>query len=130
MASNKKTVSIIAFLKRKPGMSHDEFYHHWLNVHGPLVKPWATKHGFLEYRQIHLLPSINAERASVGPENKANTGLENWDGCATFELESIEVFEAAFRDPYYLDVIAKDEDKFVDKAAGVMRRRGELNRVI
>ena len=118
------------FLKRKPGLSHDEFYDHWLNVHGPLVKPWATKHGFLEYRQIHLLPSINANRAAVGPESTSNTELEKWDGCATFELKSLEAFEAACRDPYYLEVIAKDEDKFVDKAAGVTGRRGELNRIV
>ncbi|CAK7217844.1 hypothetical protein SCUCBS95973_003284 [Sporothrix curviconia] len=126
-----KTVSIIAFLKRRPGLTHEQFYHHWVNVHGPLVVPWAKKHGFLEYRQIHLYPALNANRAVVGPEIAGrNTELENWDGCAIFELESLEKFEAAFQDPYYKDLIAKDEEAFVDKAAGVMRRRGELNRII
>lgn len=48
----KKTVSIVAFMKRKPGLTHEQFYHHWVNVHGPLVKPWAKKHGFLKYRQV------------------------------------------------------------------------------
>lgn len=156
----KKTVSIVAFMKRKPGLTHEQFYHHWVNVHGPLVKPWAKKHGFLEYRQvgfrsllralarrrsprrlvllvlltslqIHLYPALNANRAVVGPEIAGrNTELENWDGCAVFELESLEKFEAAFQDPYYKDLISKDEEQFVDKAAGVMRRRGELNRII
>lgn len=47
-----------------------------------------------------------------------------------FELESLEKFEAAFQDPYYKDLISKDEEQFIDKSAGVMRRRGELNRII
>ncbi|KAL1894242.1 hypothetical protein Sste5346_006028 [Sporothrix stenoceras] len=129
--SPKKTVSIVAFMKRKPGLTHEQFYHHWVNVHGPLVKPWAKKHGFLEYRQIHLYPALNANRAVVGPELAGqNTELENWDGCAVFELESLEKFEAAFQDPYYKDLISKDEEQFIDKSAGVMRRRGELNRII
>ncbi|KIH90559.1 hypothetical protein SPBR_01046 [Sporothrix brasiliensis 5110] len=127
----KKTVSIVAFMKRKPGLTHEQFYQHWVHVHGPLVKPWAQKHGFLEYRQIHLYPALNANRTVVGPERAGrNTELENWDGCAVFEIESLERFEAAFEDPYYKDVIAKDEEQFIDKAAGVMRRRGELNRII
>ncbi|OAA58632.1 Dimeric alpha-beta barrel [Niveomyces insectorum RCEF 264] len=126
-----KTYSVVAFLKRKPGLTPDEFYHHWVNVHGPLVRPWAVKHGFLEYRQIHLKPAVNADRPVVGPEKAGvNTELQNWDGCATFELASLDAFTAAFQDPYYQTVIAKDEDKFVDKAAGVMRRYGELNRIV
>lgn len=81
--------------------------------------------------QIHLYPALNANRVVVGPEIAGrNTELENWDGCAVFELESLEKFEAAFQDPYYKTLIAEDELKFVDKAAGVMRRRGEKNQII
>ncbi len=83
------------------------------------------------HRQIHLAAALNGERAAVGPE-KAGTSavLEEWDGCATFELPSLEQFEAAFQDPYYINLISKDEETFVDKKRGVIRRRGYTNRVI
>ncbi len=42
----------ISFLRKNPDISHEEFYHHWEKVHGPLVKPWAKKHGFISYKQV------------------------------------------------------------------------------
>lgn len=41
----------VSYLKKKPEMSLEEFYNHWENVHGPLVKPWMEKHGFISYTQ-------------------------------------------------------------------------------
>jgi hypothetical protein len=53
--SEKKTVSSVAFIKRKPGLTPEEFYHHWENIHGPLVKPWVKKHGFISYTQVQII---------------------------------------------------------------------------
>ena len=30
-------MTLIALLKRKPGMSAEDFHDHWRNTHGPLV---------------------------------------------------------------------------------------------
>lgn len=46
----------ISFLKKRPDISHEQFYHHWQNIHGPLVKPWMEKHGFLSYTQVSCYP--------------------------------------------------------------------------
>ena len=43
--------SMVFFIKRKDGMSPDAFYKYWEGVHGPLVKPWAERHG-LTYKQV------------------------------------------------------------------------------
>lgn len=51
--------TMVAFIKRKEGMSLEEFYKYWEEVHGPLVKPWAEKHG-LTYKQVSFLPSIRS----------------------------------------------------------------------
>lgn len=31
-------IKIISLLRRKEGMTHEEFVHHWENVHGPMLK--------------------------------------------------------------------------------------------
>jgi hypothetical protein len=52
---NEKTVFSISFLKKRPDITHEQFYSHWENVHGPLVKPWMEKHGFVSYTQVRNL---------------------------------------------------------------------------
>lgn len=47
-----RIVASIAFVKRNPAMTPEQFYHHWEHVHGELVRPWARKHGFVSYRQV------------------------------------------------------------------------------
>ena len=56
---NEKTVFSISFLKKRPDITHEQFYNHWENVHGPLVKPWMEKHGFVSYTQVrNSLPTL------------------------------------------------------------------------
>lgn len=55
--ADEKIICSISYLKKKPDMTLEEFYNHWVNVHGPLVKPWMEKHGFLSYTQVNKSPS-------------------------------------------------------------------------
>ncbi|CAH0028886.1 unnamed protein product [Clonostachys rhizophaga] len=131
-------VCSIAFLKKNPSLTHDEFYHHWSQVHGPLVKPWMEKHGITGYTQVNATPQLNDAAAAtpLGPEKKRDKGkggedpLGGFDGAAVIEAPSWDVLEGAFADEYYRDVIAKDEERFLDRGAGVLRKRGLVNRVI
>lgn len=50
------TVCSISFLKKRPDITHEEFYHHWEKIHGPLIKPWMEKHGVLSYTQVRGRP--------------------------------------------------------------------------
>jgi hypothetical protein len=42
-------------------------------------------------------------------------GHTEFDGIAVFVVPSLEHFNNAFNDPYYIEVIEPDEKKFVDK---------------
>jgi hypothetical protein len=57
-----------------------------------------------------------------------------YDGIALFEITSLETFGAAFADPYYVEKIKPDEDRFLDRNApgdGVlMRHQGKLVKII
>ena len=51
---------VTTFFRRHPDIAEDEFYDYWYNVHGPLVTPWALKHGVMEYTQVSLLTTLSA----------------------------------------------------------------------
>lgn len=42
----------IFYLRRKPGMSKEQFYDHWEHVHAKKVAPWAERVGVVSYRQV------------------------------------------------------------------------------
>lgn len=72
--------TMVAFIKRKEGMSLEDFYKYWEDVHGPLVKPWAEKHG-LTYKQVSLCPCSVAARLLWSPSSslRSDSGTDNTD---------------------------------------------------
>ncbi|RYP79150.1 hypothetical protein DL771_000128 [Monosporascus sp. 5C6A] len=59
------TLVCIAFFRRKPGVTAREFYDYWEHVHGPLVRLWIEKYGFVGYTQTGLCfpgNSTNSEK--------------------------------------------------------------------
>ena len=75
-------VKLIALLKRKPGISPEEFERRWLEGHTPLS---TRLPGLLGYR-------INMATA----RQPAGTGEPLYDGTAEMWWESIDAMEAAF----------------------------------
>lgn len=53
-------IKMIALLKRKPDLSHDEFLDHWINVHGPLARGIP---GIRRYVQSHIV--TEQQRADI-----------------------------------------------------------------
>ncbi|KAF1954557.1 hypothetical protein CC80DRAFT_550164 [Byssothecium circinans] len=118
--TEKNSIQIIAYIKRNPALSLEEFYSHWREKHAPIIVPWAEKYGFRRYQQIHaagtILPNnIPTTSSPSAPENE----MEEFDGIAIFVVQSLEDLEAAFNDEYFRNVIQRDEKKFLD-----MERRG------
>ncbi|KAH7041088.1 EthD domain-containing protein [Microdochium trichocladiopsis] len=119
----------IAYIRRHPDMTPEQFYEHWEYTHGVIVKPWAERHGLI-YTQVHLKPKYKDDVPAIGPENPDGAPLlDDYDGCALFEIDSFEQFAAAFEDEYYKTVIEPDERRFIDKQVGVMRVRGEVKKI-
>jgi hypothetical protein len=51
-AGKTKVMRVSMYLKKKAGMSQEEFNHYWSHVHGPLVRPLVEKYGILKYTQV------------------------------------------------------------------------------
>lgn len=53
-AIKTKLVRVTLYIRKKEGLSQDEFNQYWSKVHGPLVKRMIEKHGILKYNQVRL----------------------------------------------------------------------------
>lgn len=83
-------------IKRKDGLSHQEFSNHWRNTHAPLA---ISIPGVQRYVQNHALP------VSRGPSH---------DGIVELWLESPETAKAAFKSSEYRQGAYLDEPNFVN----------------
>lgn len=108
----------------RPDLTESEFYNHWYTVHGPLCAPWALHYNIVEYTQYHT-PLALREALSSGRDGEFKTGSP-FEACADFYVKDYKDYLAAFRDPYYLEVVKKDEDNFVDKGQVAQGARGGI----
>ena len=93
-------VKTITFIKRKPGMSVEEFGNYWRNKHAPIVLKLP---GLRRYVQCHTIPS--------GYRN----GEPAYDGVAEVWFDSTDAMRATGATPEYRAVRA-DEANFIDLA--------------
>ncbi|MCJ1467526.1 hypothetical protein MMC07_006151 [Pseudocyphellaria aurata] len=107
-----ESLRIVIFLKRRSDITEEQMYHHWEHVHAPLVVPWAVKHGFKKYT---LLPTPMKSREEIYAVLQPPLhGTMDYEGMVELEVESLEKFTAACKDPYFVNVIKPDEINFLD----------------
>ena len=94
-------IKLICFIKRKPGMSIDDFHEYWRNGHGPLVASTKSGQHALRYEQNHRARS-DYERDPDG-----------FDGCTEQWFTSVEDFWASVQEDDY-KLIDEDMPKFMD----------------
>jgi uncharacterized protein (TIGR02118 family) len=96
-------VKLFAFLRRREGMTYDEFVTHWRDHHGPLIRdtPELARH-IVRYEQHR--------RHESGPWS----GTDDLDGVAVQWFTSLDDFKAFVADPQYAALIAPDEQRFLD----------------
>jgi uncharacterized protein (TIGR02118 family) len=96
-------VKLFAVLRRNPSMSHEEFVDHWRNHHGPLIAgtPELARH-IVRYEQH--------------PRHRpdALSGTEGVDGVAEQWFASIDDFVGFISEPAYAELVAPDEQRFLD----------------
>jgi uncharacterized protein (TIGR02118 family) len=95
-------IKLICFLKRKPGMSVDEFHQYWRDHHAPLVASTKSGQHAVRYEQNH--------RAG---DPQDHLGASDYDGVTIQWFESVAAFEASIHEPDYADIGA-DLSKFLD----------------
>jgi len=96
-------VKLFAFLKRREGLSHEEFVAHWRDHHGPLIAghPSLSSH-ILRYEQH--------------PRHRPDplSGSDDLDGVAVQWFNSIDDFLGFIQDPAYAELVHPDENRFLD----------------
>jgi uncharacterized protein (TIGR02118 family) len=102
-------VKLIVGLRRRPGMSADEFHRYWREVHPPIVQGVTEFFRYVrKYVQSHALgaglPGFPAEE-------------RGYDGFAELWFDTADDVGRAFAEPRYLEVIRPDERKFLDLPA-------------
>lgn len=108
-------IKVIGLIKRKPGISREEFLRHWKEDHGPLVAsiPELARH-VRKYVQVHRvsIPELDAQ------ERYGQTSLPaEYDGAVEMWFDSTEEMQKAFAvlaDPVICKRLREDEDSFID----------------
>jgi uncharacterized protein (TIGR02118 family) len=91
-------IKSLTFLRRKPGLSKEEFLHHWLENHGPLAAGIVP--GLRKYVQSHPVPGFESDIDGI---------VELWwDDVASFNAYLV------WRQTDASKVLREDEEKFVD----------------
>jgi uncharacterized protein (TIGR02118 family) len=93
-------IKLIALLKRKPGISKEEFAQRWLNEHIKLSSKMPGLRGYL----INIATGHQPEGDDIEPL---------YDGTAELWWDSIEAMEAAFASEEG-KVAGVDADEFTD----------------
>jgi len=99
-------IKLIAFVKRHPDLTPEEFHAHLRDVHAPLVA--NTKHGsHVLYYERNPRPLDDYKRTGENP---------GYDGVTMQLYESIDAFWASLTEPDYAEVAA-DVESFMDTSA-------------
>ncbi len=101
-------VTMIVFVRRKQGISREEFSRYWFERHAPLVlsTPEFMQH-VRKYVQYHPAAGPTAAGSLFGD-------ITDYDGVGEIWFDSREAMNAALTEPRYLEIMRPDELKFID----------------
>ncbi|KAF9007799.1 hypothetical protein BDZ89DRAFT_1079233 [Hymenopellis radicata] len=102
-------VRVAAFLKRKEGISKEEFTRRWL-LHAELFKSTEMSKVVLKYEQMHVNDETNALLKGMGALTC------DWDGIAIVEGASFETILSILSSGEYLKVLVPDDEGYLDRA--------------
>jgi len=98
------STKLVCGVKRRPGMTIDDFHRHWREVHSPLnCNTPSIAQYFVRYERNH--------RARRDYER----GDPDLDGAAVEWYPSTTAFYDMIREPAYREVIFPDEERFLDR---------------
>ena len=92
-------IKLVCLLKRKAGMSPEEFQTYWRDHHGPLVA--STRSG------------SHVRRYEQHPRAAAGAAGDGWDGVTEQWFDSVEDFYASLAEDDY-KLIEEDIPRFLD----------------
>lgn len=100
-------VKLVALLRRRPDLTHEEFLAHWRERHVPLLRSLPEFMAALR-RYVHGVPA--------GGLAVDATGGTPFDGAAEMWFDDLGAMQRAFALPCYAERIRPDEERFLDLA--------------
>ncbi|KAF8906429.1 hypothetical protein CPB85DRAFT_1436936 [Mucidula mucida] len=101
---------LLMLVKRKDGISKEEFRKHWTEVHTPMVMRMIGKEKMpLKYQLMHVNEQTTDMLMWMGKETT------EWDGVAMVEAHSFKDIFAIFQDERVSIAGAADEERFMDR---------------
>jgi hypothetical protein len=102
---DEPVTKLVCMVKRRPGMTIDDFHHHWRTVHSPLNcdTPSIARY-FVRYERNHRV-AADYERP----------GASDFDGTAVEWYPSVQAFYDMIGEPAYRELIYPDEQRFLDR---------------
>lgn len=103
---------LVFCLRRREGLSREEFQRYWLEQHGPLVRRHAEMLGVERYVQVHTISSPVNDALRLGRE-----GPPPYDGVARLTFPSVDAIAEAARTPggrEAAEALLSDEGRFID----------------
>ncbi|KAJ7461818.1 hypothetical protein B0H11DRAFT_116613 [Mycena galericulata] len=102
-------VRLTILLKRKPGMSNEEFSRYWAGEYGSLFASLEiVKTNILKYEQAHLNKEMR--ECFQGAGFKAS----EWDGMIVFEAESYAKIMEVLKNEDFQEIAMADAENFID----------------
>lgn len=107
-------IKLVVAVKRKAGLSPQQFRDHWLHRHAALVRACpATGRYIRRYVQCHTRDEDYAD------------GEPPFDGTAELWFDTVEDCNAFYSDPDYIRDVHPDEECFADMDRTVFFRTDE-----
>jgi uncharacterized protein (TIGR02118 family) len=97
-------IKLICFLKRKPGMTPEEFHDYWRDKHGPLVASTKSASHVRRYEQ---------NPRALRDYKRDGTDDDGWDGVTEQWFDSVDEFYASLKEDDY-QLIDEDTHRFLD----------------
>lgn len=100
-------------IKKKDGISEEEFRRHWEKVHGPSLVPLMKKYGVLYYSQTY--PNHKDRDLSSKAIFNDDDHTLDCDGVATVVFPSAEAANGFLNDPEHEKVLKEGHKFFVQE---------------
>lgn len=92
-------IKVVYCITKKPGLTDEEFFHHWKKIHGPMGA-----------RIPHLRRLVQSHRVNVAGDKHQ----PDYDGVAELWFDDVEALLAA-RQSTEWKASTEDEAKFIDR---------------
>ena len=111
----------VFLIKRKPGLSPEEFRNHYENVHIPLAMKYIG-HLLLDYRRNYP-QALVVDPAGAALQGEATRAYCDYDCITEMWVEKeqdLAEMAAIFGSPEVAPILAEDEARFLDSKNAVM----------